>query len=133
MKMAIIEIVKHLEGIMAEMTATVAETRANFSKIAPQRCAKRGDPSAVFKNSKPWVLVAPPQRSGYGDHIPSIDWAKQDVVRSIGNAPNAILPADWDDEEDDRSTVPSHDPKPERSTHVEFLDHPGIGKVRPAF
>ena len=33
------------------------------------------------------------------------------------------------------STMPSHDPKPGEIwlAYVEFLDHPGIGKVRPAF
>ena len=100
MRMAIIEIVKHLErGIMAEMTATVAETRANFSKIAAT-VRETGRPVTVFKNSKPWVLVAPIE-SGYGDHIPSIDWAKQDVVRVDPETRRTILPADWDDEEDD--------------------------------
>ena len=31
--------------------------------------------------------------------------------------------------------MPSHDPKPGEIwlAYVEFLDHPGIGKVRPAF
>ena len=33
------------------------------------------------------------------------------------------------------SAMPSHDPKPGEIwlAYVEFLDHPGIGKVRPAF
>ena len=84
---------------MAEMTATVAETRANFSKIAAT-VRETGRPVNVFENSKPWVLVAPIE-SGYGDHIPSIDWAKQDVVRVDPETRRTILPADWDDEEDD--------------------------------
>ena len=118
---------------MAEMTATVAETRANFSKIAAT-VRETGRPVTVFKNSKPWVLVAPIE-SGYGDHIPSIDWAKQDVVRVDPETRRTILPADWDDEEDDGVYDASHDPKPGEIwlAYVEFLDHPGIGKVRPAF
>ena len=56
---------------MNEMTATVAETRANFSKIA-NTVNQTGRPVTVFKNSKPWVLVAPVGK-GYGDRIPA-EW-----------------------------------------------------------
>lgn len=84
---------------MAEMTATVAETRANFSKIAAT-VRETGQPVTVFKNSKPWVLVAPIE-SGYGDRIPHIDWATQNVVRVDPETRRTVLPADWDDEEDD--------------------------------
>ena len=84
---------------MAEMTATVAETRANFSKIAAT-VRETGQPVTVFKNSKPWVLVAPIE-SGYGDRIPHIDWAAQDVIRVDPETRRTVLPADWDNEEDD--------------------------------
>lgn len=84
---------------MAELTATVAETRANFSKIAATVNAT-GKPVTVFKNSKPWVLVAP-VGSGYGDHIPRIDWSAQDVVRLDDVSGRAALPAEWDDLADD--------------------------------
>lgn len=84
---------------MTELTATVAETRANFSKIAATVNAT-GRPVTVFKNSKPWVLVAP-VGSGYGDRIPRIDWSTQDVVRLDGTSEHAMLPAEWDDPADD--------------------------------
>lgn len=34
------------------------------------------------------------------DHVPSIDWARQDVIRVDPETRRTILPADWDDEED---------------------------------
>ena len=43
---------------MSVITATVAETRANFSKIADS-VSKSGHSVIVFKNSKPWVKIAP--------------------------------------------------------------------------
>ena len=84
---------------MGELTATVAETRANFSKIA-MVVNSTGKPVTVFRNSKPWVVIAP-VGSGYGDHIPNIDWSKQDVVRLDPESRRTVLPAEWDDPEDD--------------------------------
>lgn len=84
---------------MSELTATVAETRANFSKIATT-VNTTGKPVTVFKNSKPWVLVAP-LGSGYGDRIPRIDWSSKDVIRMDPETRKTILPADWDDPADD--------------------------------
>ena len=84
---------------MKEMTATVAETRANFSKIA-NTVNQTGRPVTVFKNSKPWVLVAPVGK-GYGDRIPNIDWSSQDVVKLDDATRKTILPAEWDDPEDE--------------------------------
>ncbi len=84
---------------MGELTATVAETRANFSKIASTVSAT-GKPVTVFKNSKPWVLVAPID-SGFGDRIPRIDWSSQDIVRIDPLTRKTILPAEWDDPADD--------------------------------
>ena len=84
---------------MNEMTATVAETRANFSKIA-NTVSQTGRPVTVFKNSKPWVLVAPVGK-GYGDRIPNIDWSSQDVVKLDDATRKTILPAEWDDPEDE--------------------------------
>ena len=84
---------------MKELTATVAETRANFSKIAATVNAL-GRPVTVFKNSKPWVLVAPVDR-GYGDRIPNIDWSKQDVIRMDAESRTTVLPAVWNDAEDE--------------------------------
>ena len=84
---------------MDEMTATVAETRANFSKIA-HTVNETGRPVTVFRNSKPWVLVAP-VGMGYGDRIPNIDWSKHDVVRMDAETRRTLLPAEWDDPEDE--------------------------------
>lgn len=84
---------------MEELTATVAETRAHFSKIAAE-VSRSGKPVTVFRNSKPWVVIAPIS-SGYGDHIPYIDWSKQELVRMDSASRRTILPADWDEKEDD--------------------------------
>ena len=84
---------------MIELTATVAETRANFSKIATT-VNETGRPVTVFKNSKPWVLIAPIGKD-YGDHIPNIDWSKQDVVSIDSNTRKTVLPADWNDSENE--------------------------------
>lgn len=84
---------------MSEFTATVAETRANFSKIAAT-VRSTGKPVTVFKNSKPWVLVAPID-GGYGGHIPYIDWSTEDVVRMDAATRKTVLPADWDDPADE--------------------------------
>ena len=84
---------------MDELTATVAETRANFSKIAAT-VNTLGRPVTVFKNSKPWVLVAPVGK-GYGDHIPNIDWSTDDVVRMDAESRATMLPAEWNDPEDE--------------------------------
>lgn len=84
---------------MSELTATVAETRAHFSKIAAT-VRSTGKPVTVFKNSKPWVLIAP--LSGeYGDHIPFIDWSTHDIVHMDPVTRKTILPAEWDDPADD--------------------------------
>lgn len=84
---------------MDGLTATVAETRANFSKIASTVNALRR-PVTVFKNSKPWVVIAP-VNAGYGDHIPNIDWSKQDVIRMDAQSRTTMLPAEWDSPEDE--------------------------------
>lgn len=84
---------------MEELTATVAETRANFSKIATTVSTTKR-PVTVFRNSKPWVVIAP-ITSGYGDHIPNIDWSKDEIVRMDPKTRRTVLPADWDDPEDD--------------------------------
>lgn len=84
---------------MPELTATVAETRANFSKIA-STVNKTGSPVTVFKNSKPWVMITPVSKE-YGSNIPNIDWndpaiAKPDPVTGV-----TVVPIEWDDPEDD--------------------------------
>lgn len=82
-----------------EYTATVAETRANFSKIA-STVNETGKPVTVFKNSKPWVVIAPIQ-SGFNDRIPRIDWSQQDIVKMDTRTRRTVLPADWNDPEDE--------------------------------
>lgn len=85
--------------IMDELTATVAETRAHFSHIASE-VNKSGKPVTVFRNSKPWVVIAPIS-SGYGDHIPYVDWSKQDYVPMDPKTHKTTLPAEWNDPEDE--------------------------------
>lgn len=81
---------------MSELTATVAETRANFSKIAATVSSTK-QPVTVFRNSKPWVVIAPVSEN----HIPNIDWSKQDVISMDVKTRTTTLPADWDCAEDD--------------------------------
>lgn len=81
---------------MAELTATVAEAWALFSKIASSVCAT-GKPVTVIRNSKPWVTIAPASP----EHLPVIDWAAPDVVRMDPITRKTVLPADWDDPEDE--------------------------------
>ena len=75
-------------------TATVAETRNNFSKIADS-VAKSGHSVTVFKNSKPWVKIAPLD----ADFQP-IDW-KRDVINPDPVTGITTLPAEWNDEADE--------------------------------
>lgn len=83
---------------MAALTATVAETRANFSKIAAS-VSETGRPVTVFKNSKPWVVIAPVE-SGLGG-VECADWSKGGVVPIDERVGRAVLPAEWDAPEDD--------------------------------
>ena len=43
---------------MATRTASVAEARSNFSKLA-ESVNKTGVPVVVFRHSKPWVKISP--------------------------------------------------------------------------
>ena len=81
---------------MAELTATVAEAWALFSKSTSSVCAT-GKPVTVIRNSKPWVTIAPVSP----EHLPVIDWASPDVVRMDPITRKTVLPADWDDAEDE--------------------------------
>lgn len=75
-------------------TATVAETRANFSKIADS-VSKSGQSVTVFKNSKPWVKIAPLE-----DEFSSIDW-KHDIIDPDPITGITTLPASWNKDEDE--------------------------------
>lgn len=81
---------------MTELTATVAETRANFSRIAAT-VNETGRPVTVFRNSKPWVVIAPVGASG----IPRADRSAGGVAPIDEETGHALLPAEWDDPEDD--------------------------------
>lgn len=78
---------------MSESTATVAETRTIFSKVAAA-VRETGRSVIVFNNSRPWVSVEPLS----DNHIPAVDWSKQDIVRMDSEAGVTTLPAEWDDE-----------------------------------
>lgn len=43
---------------MAALTATAAEARSNFSRIA-STVSETGNRVTVFRNSKPWVVIVP--------------------------------------------------------------------------
>lgn len=81
---------------MSELTATVAETRANFSRIAAT-VNETGRPVTVFRNSRPWVVIAPVGSSG----IPRVDWSRGGVVPVDESTGHALLPAEWDEPEDE--------------------------------
>jgi len=40
------------------LTVSASEARANFSKLGDE-IARTGKPVTVFKNSKPWLIIAP--------------------------------------------------------------------------
>lgn len=82
---------------MPAMTATAAEARASFSKIA-DRVNRTGLPITVFKNSKPWVTINPIEEAS---PVVSIDWDRIGVVKANPKTSHTILPAEWDDPEDD--------------------------------
>jgi len=82
---------------MPELTATVAETRANFSKIA-SAVSRTGRPVTVLRNSKPWVVITPVDYSPEAP-IPVIDWARIDVASIDLAYGYSVLPVDLDDDE----------------------------------
>ena len=58
---------------MASLTATAAEARTNFSRIA-SAVSETGNKVTVFRNSKPWVVIAPADDDAQSDYV--------DIVRS---------------------------------------------------
>ena len=83
---------------MAELTSTVAEARANFSKIATAVNHTK-KPVTVLKNSKPWVRIVPVDDS-MDASIPNIDWAHVNVADIDTAYGYALLPKELDDDED---------------------------------
>ena len=79
---------------MPVLTATVAETRANFSKIAHEVIASNR-PVTVLRNSKPWVVISPADTSIKAE-IPLIDWNKVDVTKIDENLGYSVLPESAD-------------------------------------
>lgn len=84
---------------MPELSATVAEARANFSKIAAA-VSDSGRPVTVFKNSKPWVVIAPVGQ-GYSGIAPAIDWSRAGAMPIDDRYGHAVLPSSWDEAEDE--------------------------------
>lgn len=82
---------------MAELTATAAEARANFSKIA-NRVSESGRPVTVLKNSRPWVTISPITDDS---PVKGVDWSETDVIKIDEEKGYAVLPSEWDDPEDD--------------------------------
>jgi antitoxin (DNA-binding transcriptional repressor) of toxin-antitoxin stability system len=48
-------------NIMASLTVSASEARANFSKLG-EEIARTGESVTVFKNSKPWLTISPAGR-----------------------------------------------------------------------
>ena len=82
---------------MAVLTATAAEARLNFSKIAAQ-VSRSGSPVTVFKNSRPWVIINP---VGEDSDVRPIAWESLGVVKPDSKTGHTVLPAEWDDLADD--------------------------------
>ncbi|MBQ9022157.1 MAG: type II toxin-antitoxin system Phd/YefM family antitoxin [Eggerthellaceae bacterium] len=58
---------------MASRTASVAEARNNFSKLA-ESVNETGIPVVVFRHSKPWVKIMPVFEDDYDDeYIEAMD------------------------------------------------------------
>ena len=83
---------------MTELISTVAEARANFSKIATAVNHTK-KPVTVLKNSKPWVRIVPVDNSMEAP-IPNIDWSRVDIADIDTVYGHTILPAKLDDDED---------------------------------
>ena len=79
------------------VTATAAEARAHFSKIAESVCVT-GEPVTVLKNSRPWVVIAPVVQDS---PVVAINWDKLDVKRIDPQLGYALLPVEWDDAADE--------------------------------
>ena len=75
---------------MPALTATVAEARANFSKIAHGVIATNR-PVTVLRNSKPWVVISPADTSSEAE-IPLIDWNKVDITKIDEGLGYSVLP-----------------------------------------
>ena len=43
------------------LTVTASEARASFSKLG-EEIVRTGKPVTVFKNSKPWLVIAPAEK-----------------------------------------------------------------------
>lgn len=79
-----------------ELTATAAEARAHFSRIADE-VSRSGHTVTIFKNSKPWVTINP-----INDKSPVLgtNWGNE-PIRIDPDKGYAILPSSWDDPADE--------------------------------
>ena len=50
------------------LTVSASEARASFSKLG-EEIARTGKPVTVFKNSKPWLVIAPAQMPGTEESV----------------------------------------------------------------
>ena len=82
---------------MSALTATAAEARAHFARIATS-VSETGNPVTILRNSKPWVTISPISESS---PVSSIDWAKVDLVKVDPKLGYAVLPSEWDNSEDE--------------------------------
>lgn len=80
---------------MTETTATAAEARANFAKIA-NHVQRSGKTVTILKNSKPWVTIAP-----ITEQSPIVEMNWDDAIKIEPKYSYAVLPKDWDSKEDE--------------------------------
>lgn len=64
---------------MTTKTASVAEARNNFSKLA-ENVSLTGDPIVVFRHSKPWVQIAPLNNLAEGFEDAEFIEAMDDII-----------------------------------------------------
>jgi len=61
------------------LTVTASEARAKFSKLGDE-IVRTGKPVTVFKNSKPWLVMAPVQIEGREETM-SVEELKAKALR----------------------------------------------------
>lgn len=84
---------------MSDFVVSAAEACSSFPQVA-SRVSETGRPVTVVNDETPWVVVMPaPSERLRRD--PDSDWIGSDVVRMDAASRTTVLPASWDDPEDD--------------------------------
>jgi antitoxin Phd len=64
------------ERDMAMLTVSASEARANFSKLG-EEIARTGKPVTIFKNSKPWLVIAPAGAADREEIVVDLDGTRE--------------------------------------------------------